>query len=160
MPMSAEIIEATKEEIQVDVQKRAFMSKFGKYAVAGAGMAVLMTPTASSATNYFTGSVAQVSRKRPNGNIVTRGAWETEDGSHQGLFRGRGVRAEGNNYDYRGRFRDLEQGQNYKWSGSMTYAEDRTWSGSGDIYKNGTDVGDWSSSGTGFWGRFTAWWGS
>ena len=52
MPMSAEIIEATKEEETVDVQKRAFMSKFGKYAAAGAGMAVLMTPTLSSANTY------------------------------------------------------------------------------------------------------------
>ena len=54
MPMSAEIIEATKEEETVDVQKRAFMSKFGKYAAAGAGMAVLMTPTLSSANTYST----------------------------------------------------------------------------------------------------------
>ena len=34
----------TKQEIEVDVQKRAFMKKFGKYAAVGAGMSVLMSP--------------------------------------------------------------------------------------------------------------------
>ncbi len=47
--MSDEIIKATKEEVNVDAQKRAFMKKFGKYAVVSAGMAVLMNPTSSSA---------------------------------------------------------------------------------------------------------------
>lgn len=32
--------------------KRAFIKKFGKYAMVGAGMSVLMTPTSSSAGNY------------------------------------------------------------------------------------------------------------
>ena len=50
--MSAEIIEATKEEVAVDVQKRAFMSKFGKYAVVGVGMATLMGPAMSTANAY------------------------------------------------------------------------------------------------------------
>ena len=39
----------TKQKIEVDAEKRAFMKKFGKYAVVGTGMAVLMTPTASRA---------------------------------------------------------------------------------------------------------------
>ena len=39
----------TNQEIKVDAEKRAFMKKFGKYAVVGAGMTVLMTPTASRA---------------------------------------------------------------------------------------------------------------
>lgn len=42
----------TKQEIEVDAEKRAFMKKFGKYAVVGAGMATLMTPTLSTAGNY------------------------------------------------------------------------------------------------------------
>ena len=49
--MSAEI-KATEEETQVDVQKRAFMSKFGKYAIAGAGMGLLMGPAMSTANAY------------------------------------------------------------------------------------------------------------
>ena len=52
MPMSAEIINATEEETKVDVQKRAFMSKFGKYAAVGAGMSVLMTPAFATANMY------------------------------------------------------------------------------------------------------------
>ncbi len=44
--------DVTKKEVNVDVQKRTFMKKFGKYAAVGAGMAVLMNPTSSSAKNY------------------------------------------------------------------------------------------------------------
>jgi len=40
-----------KDEINVDLQKRKFMGKVGKYAI-GAGMATLMTPTLSTAGNY------------------------------------------------------------------------------------------------------------
>ena len=50
--MSARIVKATTERAIVDVRKRAFMKKFGKYAIAGAGMATLMTPTRSSARGY------------------------------------------------------------------------------------------------------------
>ena len=50
--MSARMIKATTEGTIVDVRKRAFMKKFGQYAIAGAGMATLMTPTLSSAQNY------------------------------------------------------------------------------------------------------------
>ena len=42
----------TKQKIEIDAEKRAFMKKFGKYAAVGAGMATLMTPTLSSAGNY------------------------------------------------------------------------------------------------------------
>ena len=45
----------TKENIEVDAEKRAFMKKFGKYAAVSAGMATLMTPTKSSACNYTGG---------------------------------------------------------------------------------------------------------
>ncbi len=50
--MSDEIIKTTKEETSVDVQTRTFMKEFGKYAAVGAGMAVLMNPTSSSANCY------------------------------------------------------------------------------------------------------------
>ena len=43
--------EVTKE-VSVDLQKRAFIKKFGKYAVVGAGMSTLMTPAFSYADNY------------------------------------------------------------------------------------------------------------
>jgi len=41
------------KETNVDLQKREFMGKVGKYAI-GAGMATLMTPTLSTAGNYST----------------------------------------------------------------------------------------------------------
>ena len=50
--MSAELNNITEEEVNVDLKKRDFMDKMGKYAIVGAGMATLMTPTASSAGNY------------------------------------------------------------------------------------------------------------
>ncbi len=46
--MSAEV----DEETSVDSKKREFMTKAGKYAVVGAGMATLMTPGVSTAGNY------------------------------------------------------------------------------------------------------------
>ena len=41
--------DVTENEVHVSLEKRAFMKKFGKYAAVSAGMAVLMTPTLSSA---------------------------------------------------------------------------------------------------------------
>ncbi len=49
--MSIELDKVVNDEVSVDVQKRAFMSKFGKYAAVSVGMATLMTPTASLAFN-------------------------------------------------------------------------------------------------------------
>ena len=42
----------TSKETSVDLEKREFMGKVGKYAAVGAGMATLMTPTLSTAGNY------------------------------------------------------------------------------------------------------------
>ena len=42
----------TKQEIEVNAEKRAFMKKAGKYAAVGAGMATLMSPTLSATDNY------------------------------------------------------------------------------------------------------------
>ncbi len=53
--MSTEINEVTKEKASVDLNKREFMGKVGKYAAVGAGMATLMTPTLSTAGNYNVG---------------------------------------------------------------------------------------------------------
>ena len=50
--MSTELNDLTEQEANVDIKKREFMDKMGKYALVGAGMATLMTPTASSAGNY------------------------------------------------------------------------------------------------------------
>jgi len=43
------------EEASVDLKKREFMDKMGKYAIVGAGMATLMSPAESSANNYGRG---------------------------------------------------------------------------------------------------------
>lgn len=45
------INDVTNEESNIDLKKREFMGKVGKYAI-GAGMATLMTPTLSTAGNY------------------------------------------------------------------------------------------------------------
>ena len=41
--MSRELEKINNNETMVDLQKREFMGKFGKYAIVGAGMATLMT---------------------------------------------------------------------------------------------------------------------
>ena len=46
--MSDKLDELMENEVSVDLEKREFMSKFGKYAVVGVGMAALMTPKASA----------------------------------------------------------------------------------------------------------------
>jgi len=52
--MSNKLSDLTEQELNIDLKKREFMDKMGKYAIVGAGMATLMTPTASSANNYGT----------------------------------------------------------------------------------------------------------
>ncbi len=46
--MSNKLNKKTETDVTIDLEKRKFIGKCGKYAV-GAGMATLMTPTASSA---------------------------------------------------------------------------------------------------------------
>jgi len=60
--MSIEINDIIKKDASVDLKKREFMGKVGKYAVVGAGMATLMTPTKSSACNYGGGGCGCGSR--------------------------------------------------------------------------------------------------
>lgn len=50
--MSNRSEETNKNKVSVDLQKREFMGKVGKYAAVGAGMATLMTPTLSTANSY------------------------------------------------------------------------------------------------------------
>ncbi len=50
--MSTELNNLTEQEVSIDLKKREFMGRMGKYAVVGAGMATLMTPTDSSANCY------------------------------------------------------------------------------------------------------------
>ncbi len=40
----------------MNLEKRKFMTKFGKYAVVSAGMATLMTANASTSGNYSSGN--------------------------------------------------------------------------------------------------------
>lgn len=49
--MSNKLDDVIADSISVDLKKREFMGKVGKYAI-GAGMATLMTPTLSTAGNY------------------------------------------------------------------------------------------------------------
>ena len=50
--MSTDVNDTVKRETNVDLAKREFMGRVGKYAAVGAGMATLMTPTLSTAGNY------------------------------------------------------------------------------------------------------------
>lgn len=50
--MSTQVNDTSKKKSNVDLEKREFMGKVGKYAAVGAGMATLMTPTLSTASNY------------------------------------------------------------------------------------------------------------
>ena len=50
--MSKDLSNITEEEVNINLKKREFMGKMGKYAVVGAGMATLMTPTTSTANCY------------------------------------------------------------------------------------------------------------
>jgi len=63
--------ETNKNEASVDLRKREFMGKFGKYAVVGAGMATLMTPTLSTANSY--GRVPQGNNGWGNGDQAAPG---------------------------------------------------------------------------------------
>ncbi len=63
--MSDKLDELMENEVSVDLEKRKFMSKFGKYAAVSAGMAVLMNPTASSANSYGPGNPGNA---KPVGN--------------------------------------------------------------------------------------------
>jgi len=49
--MSNKLDELIENELSVDLEKRKFMNKFGKYAVVSVGMAALMTPNASASFN-------------------------------------------------------------------------------------------------------------
>ena len=49
--MSDKLDELMENEVSVDLEKREFMSKFGKYAAVSVGMAALMTPNASASFN-------------------------------------------------------------------------------------------------------------
>ena len=67
--MSAEKVNSkTSKETNVDVERREFMGKAGKYAAVGAGMATLMTPTLSTAGNY--GKKSNGRRGTPDQNSV------------------------------------------------------------------------------------------
>lgn len=141
--MSAEIIDATKEVNTVDAQKRAFMKKFGKYAIAGAGMATLMTPTLSSANCYGTGTGRVTSEMSYQDQRFVSGTWDadaidnedgwiarleqtetgyhigdgtisTTDNVHAGTFTGNLWPTQNNMWEGQGSA--LFQGQNWNWT--------------------------------------------
>lgn len=69
-PMSNKLDEV--KEANIDLEKREFMGKVGKYAAVGAGMATLMTPTLSTAGNY----------QSPDDNSVHYPTTENHDGDN------------------------------------------------------------------------------
>ena len=67
--MSKKLDEVPNNEVRVDLQKREFMSKFGKYAAVSVGMAALMTPNASASFN--SGSCERKQRSRRCGGSAS-----------------------------------------------------------------------------------------
>ena len=63
--MSVKLDDVREKSTNIDLEKRKFMGKFGKYAMVGAGMATLMTPTASSA---FNSGVQRIKGNNGHGN--------------------------------------------------------------------------------------------
>lgn len=63
--MSDKLDELIENEVSVDLEKRKFMSKFGKYAAVSVGMATLMTPNASAS---FNSCRPPRTRRGPQGN--------------------------------------------------------------------------------------------
>lgn len=73
--MSAEIFDTIEEE-NIDAQKRAFLNKFGKYAAVGAGMAILMSPSASHAVGSCANNgVGTGCKPHPQGKSHQNGKW-------------------------------------------------------------------------------------
>lgn len=64
--MSRELEKINNNETMVDLQKREFMGKFGKYAIVGAGMATLMSANASGSFN--SGCRTHKEPRGPQGN--------------------------------------------------------------------------------------------
>ena len=63
--MSKKLDELMENEVSVDLEKRKFMSQFGKYAVVSVGMAALMTPNASAS---FNSGVSRIKGNNGHGN--------------------------------------------------------------------------------------------
>ena len=150
--MSAEIIHATEEVSKVDAQKRAFMKKFGKYAIAGAGMATLMTPTLSSANNYAIKGRAKIKFSMPGaqeGDVIAGGKWHSKDikaknRTWDGYFR----KVDDDKYRSAGIFTYRQQNdlQSGTWKGVWNFNQNKNrWVGKGvlDIGNDGTIDGRW-----------------
>jgi hypothetical protein len=84
--MSAKkIIDGTKWE-SVDLKKREFMGKFGKYAALSAGMAVLMNPTASTANSYQNNGWGNGDQTAPGNSLPNNNAENNLNGTTQNIF--------------------------------------------------------------------------
>ncbi|WP_201352050.1 hypothetical protein [Hydrogenimonas urashimensis] len=151
--MSVETIK-TPETERVDAKKRAFMKKFGKYAVVGAGMATLMTPSLSSANNYAIKGRAKVKFSMPGeneGDIIAGGKWRSKaihagERNWDGYFH----RVDEDRYKSTGIFTYKERGnlQSGTWKGVWNYRENKNkWVGKGvvDIGNDGTVDGHWKA---------------
>ena len=73
--MSNKLDDVIDNSVSVDLKKREFMGKVGKYAV-GAGMATLMTPTLSTAKSYANNGfgIGSGDRDAPGGSELNNGA--------------------------------------------------------------------------------------
>ena len=154
MPMSAEMKDATEEKAVVDAQKRAFLKKFGRYAVAGAGMATLMSPTLSSANNYVRGSVI-VTKYPTSGGTRVGGTYLSDSEAEAGKFYGY-AHSSGpvNDWTYPDRMK--------RWTGRWTFSENGDFSGSGDLFHQDhntyTKIGEWSATGHNTLGHYIINW--
>jgi hypothetical protein len=115
------------------------MKKFGKYAIAGAGMATLMTPTLSSAGNYKIHGRAKVTFKMPGqkrGDIIAGGKWKSKE-----------IKAKDRTWD--GYFHKVDDGK-YKSAGIFTMKQNNqiasgTWNG---VWNYNANRNKWIGKGT------------
>ncbi len=130
--MSAEIIDATKEVSTVDAQKRAFMKKFGKYAIAGAGMATLMTPTLSSANNYCGTGTGHVSSEMQIGDSrIVSGRWDADRIDNEDGWIAELKQANGGYHIEQGTISTTDNIHAGSFTGNLWPTENNLWSGEG-----------------------------
>ena len=84
--MSSKSDNVTENSTNVDLEKRKFMDKCGKYAIVGAGMATLMMPTASSAISSCNNGWGNGDQCAPGNSLPNNNAENNTFGNTQQNF--------------------------------------------------------------------------
>lgn len=81
--MSSKSDNVIDNSTNVDLEKRKFIGKCGKYAIVGAGMATLMTPTTSSAISSLNNGWGNYDQGCPGGSCPNNNAENNLNGNSQ-----------------------------------------------------------------------------